>query len=89
MSASDIQIGGGHYKHFAIQPARFCELNNLSKLESDVIYRMCRWREKGKYQDLLKAAHEIALIAEIHLGRKIHIGADDDIESSDRARQRP
>jgi hypothetical protein len=65
--ASDTQVGGHHYKYFAIQPAVFCEVNKLSHLESNVVKRMCRWKTKGDMlADLRKAQHEIDLLIEIH-----------------------
>lgn len=66
---SEIQIGGDHYKSFAIQPAEFCERNGLSFLEGCVVKRLCRWRlqrgGKGR-EDLLKARHEIDLLLELN-----------------------
>lgn len=76
MSASDQQIGGSHYKRYLIQPAKFAHANGLGFLESCVIKRLCRFREKGRYEDLLKAAHEIALLAEFEYGRAIHVRSD-------------
>lgn len=65
--ATATQVGGEHYRHMAIQPAVFCEKNNLSHLESSVVKRMCRWNTKGNpLEDLLKAKHEIDLMIEIH-----------------------
>jgi hypothetical protein len=65
--ASDKQVDGDHYKGMKIQPAVFCELNELSMLESNVVKRMCRWKTKGTpLKDLMKAKHEIDLLIEIH-----------------------
>lgn len=62
--ASDIQVGGSHYKDFPIQPAEFCTVNKLGFLESCVIKRMCRWQNKLGIVDLEKAKHEIDLLIE-------------------------
>ena len=64
MSAKDKQVGGGHYKDFAIQPVEFITRNNLGFLEGCVIKRMCRWQAKGGVEDLRKAIHEIELLIE-------------------------
>ena len=62
---TETQVGGDHYKNFAIQPAEFCERNKLDFLESCVIKRMCRHENKNGREDLEKAKHEIDLILEI------------------------
>jgi hypothetical protein len=64
--ASDIQVGGQHYKSLPIQPAKFLAANGIPFLEGCVIKRMCRWRSKNGLEDLLKAKHEIDLIIEYH-----------------------
>lgn len=79
MSASDTQIGGEHYKKLPIQPARFSEANGLSFLEACVVKRICRYREKGGYEDLLKLCHEVALLAEYRYGRRIYVGHDQSV----------
>lgn len=62
--ASETQVGGNHYKKFAIQPAYFCYKNNIPYLEATAIKYLCRWRDKGGRQDLDKAIHFIELIKE-------------------------
>ena len=58
------QIGGSHYKNFAIQPAEFITKNKLTWLEGCVVKRMCR-RKGNRLEDLQKAKHEIDLIIEL------------------------
>jgi hypothetical protein len=62
--ASAKQVGGSHYKKFAIQPVEFCYKNNLPYLEATAIKYLCRWRDKGGIQDLDKAIHFIELLKE-------------------------
>jgi hypothetical protein len=62
--ASAVQVGGSHYKKFAIQPAEFCHKNNIPYLEATAIKYLCRWRDKGGIQDLEKAKHFIDLLIE-------------------------
>lgn len=67
-SALDRQVGGNHYKGFAIQPVEFCELNNLTTCESNAIKYLCRHRhpEGGKgLQDLQKAIDYIQKLIEM------------------------
>ena len=68
--ASSQQIGGDHYKHLAIQPFLYCEMNRLSKLEGDVVAYVTRWRKKGGVEDLRKAKHSIDLLIEIEANIK-------------------
>jgi len=65
-TALKTQVGGSHYKEFAIQPAEFIEKNGLSFLAGCVVKRMCRWQDKDGLRDLEKAKHEIDLLIEIH-----------------------
>lgn len=64
MSALDVQVGGGHYKDMAIQPAEFITRNKIGFLEGCVIKRVCRWRSKDGVKDLHKAIHELQLLIE-------------------------
>lgn len=63
-AASDLQVGGSHYKDLVIQPAEFAEANGLSFLEGCVVKRICRWRNVKGIEDLEKAKHEIDLMIE-------------------------
>jgi len=46
--ALSVQVGGGHYKDFPIQPVEFAETNNLTFLEGCVVKRLCRHSRGGK-----------------------------------------
>ena len=70
MSALTKQIGGGHYKDMAIQPAVFVHANRIPYLEGSVIYYVTRWRDKGGVEDLRKAIHTIELLIELETGEK-------------------
>ena len=76
---SDVQIGGGHYKKYPIQPAVFCQVNQLNFLESDVIKRVCRHRDKGGREDIQKAIHELELLMELEYPEKVD-ESDESIE---------
>ena len=65
MSALDTQIGGTHYKKFAIEPIEFIHKNGIGFCEGNAIKYLVRWREKGGKQDLLKARHYIDLLLEL------------------------
>jgi len=65
MSALKTQIGGGHYKGFAIQPIEFIHRNEIGYPEGCVIKYVCRWRGKNGVEDLRKARHYIDLLIEM------------------------
>jgi len=67
-NAFDTQIGGDHYKDYAIQPLVFIEGNNLSFAEGCVIKYLLRHKQKGGIEDLKKAKHYIDLIMETQYG---------------------
>ena len=67
-TALDTQIGGTHYKNYAIQPVEFITKNKLGFLEGCVIKRICRYEDKNGREDLEKIKHEIDLLIELKYG---------------------
>ena len=51
------QIGGSHYKSFAIEPWTFIRENDLNPFQANVIRYTCRYKNKGGIQDLQKIIH--------------------------------
>ena len=64
----DVQIGGGHYKDFEIQPIEYCMRNGLDHCQSNVVKYVSRFRDKGGIEDLLKARHYIDLLINFEYG---------------------
>jgi hypothetical protein len=64
VAASDRQIGGGHYKKYAIEPSFYILKNNIGWLEGNAIKYLTRWKDKGGRQDLEKAKHYVELLLE-------------------------
>lgn len=64
MGASDVQVGGSHYKDMAIQPIEFIEANKMSYLEGNVVKYVSRYKRKNGVDDLRKAKHYLDLIIE-------------------------
>jgi hypothetical protein len=64
VSASKRQIGGSHYRDFAIQPSEFIHRNGIGFLVGNVIKYVCRYKAKNGRQDLEKARHYIDLLLE-------------------------
>jgi hypothetical protein len=68
MKPSEIQVGGDHYRSFAIQPAEFIHKNRIGFLAGNVIKYVCRYSKKNGKEDLLKARHYIDLLIEHEYG---------------------
>lgn len=64
-NALNVQVGGGHYKAFAIQPVEFIHANNIPFIEGNCIKYLLRWREKGGLADLQKVKHYVDLLIEL------------------------
>ena len=58
----DKQVGGDHYKKFAIQPAIYCRQNKLGWYESNVVKYVSRHPFKNGRQDIEKAIHMLECI---------------------------
>lgn len=70
-TALDVQVGGGHYKDFTIQPVEFCEKNQLSFCQGNVVKYVTRFKDKNGIEDLRKASHYLSLLALIHYGEEL------------------
>ena len=67
----NVQVGGGHYKDFAIQPIEYCMKNGLDHCQSNVVKYVSRFRTKGGLEDLLKARHYIDLLISFEYGDEV------------------
>ena len=65
MSALKQQVAGNHYRDLKIQPAEFCEANDLNYCQSQIIRYVVRYKNKNKKQDLQKAKHMIDVLMHI------------------------
>jgi hypothetical protein len=63
-----VQIGGGHYKDFKIQPVEYIYANNIPFLEGNVIKYTSRHKSKNKAADIKKAIHCLELILQMEYG---------------------
>ena len=64
------QIGGDHYKKYAIQPMEYSMKNNLDPLQHTGIKYLTRFRDKGEpLKDLKKARHCIDMLIEYEGGK--------------------
>lgn len=61
----DVQVGGGHYKDFKIQPIEFIFANKIPFIEGSIIKYAARWRDKGGIQDLEKIKHYCDLLIQL------------------------
>lgn len=72
MSAKDTQVGGAHYRNFAIQPFEFITKNNIPYAEANVIKYVCRHRNKNGRQDLEKAVHYLQLLMDAEYPKPVN-----------------
>lgn len=63
-NARSVQIGGDHYRQFAIQPIDFIEANGLSYSVGNIIKYCVRYQSKNGVQDLRKARHYLDMLIE-------------------------
>lgn len=70
LTALDTQVGGGHYKSFAIQPIEFVFKNNLNFLQGNIIKYACRYKDKNGREDLEKVIHYAQLLIELEYGNE-------------------
>jgi hypothetical protein len=73
MSAWEKQVGGDHYKKYAIQPTEYAEKNGLTFSEGCIVKYITRWRDKGGIDDLRKVIHyaELLIELEIQAGKQV------------------
>jgi hypothetical protein len=60
-----VQVGGGHYKKYKIQPVEYAMANNLNYCQANAIKYVTRYKDKGGIEDLRKAIHNIELLIEL------------------------
>jgi hypothetical protein len=60
--ASEIQVGGGHYAKYKIQPTEFIHANDVPFIEGNIIKYVMRHKDKNGIEDLKKARHYIDLL---------------------------
>ena len=66
--ATDVQVGGAHYKDMAIQPVEYIHANGLSFLEGNVVKYISRHKAKNGRKDVEKALHYCQLILQLEYG---------------------
>lgn len=65
MSALDKQVGGKHYKEYAIQPIEYSFYNKLNFLQGNIVKYATRYKDKKGKEDLLKVIHYAELLIEL------------------------
>jgi len=69
-SALAVQVGGTHYKDFAIQPVEYIHANNLGFCEGNVVKYITRHAAKNGADDIRKVIHYCQLLLELQYGVK-------------------
>jgi len=62
--ASDVQVGGDHYKTLPIQPIHYIRENGLGWYEGNIVKYATRHKQKGQIEDIKKVIHYAELILE-------------------------
>lgn len=62
------QVGGDHYKSFAIQPIEYIHRNGLDYLAGNVVKYVSRHKAKNGAADIKKAIHYLELILKLQYG---------------------
>lgn len=68
VKASNVQVGGGHYKDFPIQPAEYCQKNKLDWCEANIVKYASRHASKNGAEDVRKIIHYAELLLEWNYG---------------------
>lgn len=58
----NMQVGGNHYKEFAIQPTEYIIKNGLNFCEGNIVKYVTRYRKKNGLEDLYKARHYLDIL---------------------------
>ena len=61
----DVQVGGGHYKKYKIQPVEYAMANGLNYCQANAVKYVTRYKDKGGIEDLRKAIHNIEILIEL------------------------
>lgn len=69
VKALDVQVGGGHYKKYKIQPIEYIIANNIPYIEGNIIKYITRHKDKGGAEDIKKVIHYCNLILEEVYGK--------------------
>jgi hypothetical protein len=70
-NAINKQIGGDHYKDFAIMPIEYITKNKLDFCEGNIVKYISRHKLKGKAEDIRKVIHYAELILKLEYGKDI------------------
>ena len=70
-NATSKQIGGDHYKDFAIMPIEYITKNKLDFCEGNIVKYISRHKLKGKAEDIRKVIHYAELILKLEYGKDI------------------
>lgn len=69
--ATDLQVGGDHYKNMAIQPLEFVMANDLNFCEANIVKYITRHHAKGGADDVKKVIHYAQLLLQLKYGENV------------------
>jgi len=68
--ATQVQVGGSHYKDYPIQPIEYCMKNKLNYCQSNIVKYATRYKDKNGVEDLKKIKHYVDLLIELEYGEE-------------------
>ncbi len=86
MSANNKQVGGEHYKRYAVEPWDFIIQNNLSYLCGNVVKYVVRADDKAGVQDIDKAIHYLEKMREQFVKVDVETKVERRMQESERLR---
>lgn len=63
--ALDVQVGGGHYKKYIIQPVEYAMANQLNYCQANAIKYVTRYKDKNGAEDICKAIHNLNILLQL------------------------
>jgi hypothetical protein len=77
MAALDTQVGGSHFKEYAIQPIEYSFHNDLNFLQGNIVKYTTRYKDKNGKEDLLKVIHYAQLLIEFEYPKESSLAVPD------------
>ena len=74
----DRQVGGDHYRKYAIQPVEYTVKNGLSFLAGNVVKYVTRYKDKNGAEDIRKAMHYLEMILEFEYPTQSEVSSNFD-----------
>ena len=75
MKATEIQIGGNHYKNMKMQPVKLFALTKCTAFQANIWKYITRYKHKNGKEDIEKAMHYAQLALELNCNGNLDIAS--------------